>query len=78
MDGSNLIKEIVNIFNIHNIKTEIIAASVRHLIHVTEVAQLGAHIATVPYNVIVNMAKHPLTDAGIEKFLNDWKNVPNA
>lgn len=75
MDGSNLIKEIVNIFNVHNIKTEIIAASVRHLIHVTEVAQLGAHIATVPYNVIVKMAQHPLTDAGIETFLKDWNNA---
>lgn len=76
-DGSNLIKDIVNIFNIHNIKTEIIAASVRHLIHVTEVAQLGAHIATVPYNVIVKMAQHPLTDAGIEIFLKDWNSVQN-
>lgn len=76
-DGSNLIKDIVNIFNIHNIKTEIIAASVRHLIHVTEVAKLGAHIATVPYNVIVKMAQHPLTDAGIEIFLKDWNSVQN-
>ncbi len=76
-DGSNLIKDIVNIFNIHNIKTEIIAASVRHLIHITEVAKLGAHIATVPYNVIVKMAQHPLTDAGIEIFLKDWNSVQN-
>lgn len=75
MDGSNLIKEIVSIFTVHNIKTEIIAASVRHLIHVTEVAKLGAHIATVPYNVIVKMAQHPLTDAGIEIFLKDWNSV---
>lgn len=74
-DGSNLIKEIVSIFTVHNIKTEIIAASVRHLIHVTEVARLGAHIATVPYNVIVKMAQHPLTDAGIEIFLKDWNSV---
>ncbi len=76
MDGMNLIQEIVEIFDVHGITTEIIAASVRHPIHVIQAARIGAHIATVPYNVIVQMTKHPLTDAGIEKFLKDWETVP--
>lgn len=76
MDGMDLIKEIVEIFEIHDIKTEIIAASIRNPIHVTKAAICGAHIATVPYKVIIQMTKHPLTDAGIEKFLKDWGDVP--
>lgn len=77
MDGMNLIEEIVDIFNTHDIQTEIIAASIRHPIHVVQAARIGAHIATVPYNVIVQMSKHPLTDSGIERFLKDWEGVPN-
>ncbi|MDR1558742.1 MAG: fructose-6-phosphate aldolase [Clostridiales bacterium] len=76
MDGMRLIEEIVDIFNIHGISTEIIAASIRHPIHVIQAARLGAHIATVPYNVIVQMSRHPLTDAGIERFIKDWESVP--
>ena len=76
MDGMDLIKEIVEIFEIHDIKTEIIAASIRNPIHVTKAARCGAHIATVPYKVIIQMTKHPLTDAGMEKFLKDWEDVP--
>ena len=76
MNGMNLIEEIVDIFDTHGIETEIIAASVRHPVHVIEAARLGAHIATIPYNVIVQMSKHPLTDAGIERFLKDWEGVP--
>lgn len=76
MDGMDLIKEIVEIFEIHDIKTEIIAASIRNPIHVIKAARCGAHIATVPYKVIIQMTKHPLTDAGIEKFLKDWEDVP--
>ncbi|OON98628.1 MAG: fructose-6-phosphate aldolase [Epulopiscium sp. Nele67-Bin004] len=74
--GSNgliLIQDIVEIFNVHDIKSEIIAASIRNPIHVIEAARIGAHIATIPYNVIEQMAKHPLTDAGIERFIADWK-----
>ncbi|BFT69653.1 MULTISPECIES: fructose-6-phosphate aldolase [Paenibacillus] len=71
--GMNLIKEISQIFQVHNIKSEIIAASVRHSAHVIEAALAGSHIATVPYKVIESMSKHPLTDAGIEKFLADWE-----
>lgn len=76
MNGLNLIEEIVDIFDTHGIETEIIAASIRHPVHVVEAARLGAHIATVPYKVIVQMTKHPLTDAGIERFLKDWEGVP--
>lgn len=76
MDGMNLIEEIVDIFDTHGIETEIIAASVRHPIHVVQAARLGAHIATIPYNVIVQMAKHPLTDIGMERFAKDWEGVP--
>ncbi|TXK79618.1 fructose-6-phosphate aldolase [Paenibacillus sp. N3.4] len=71
--GMNLIKEISQIFQVHGIKSEIISASVRHSAHVIEAALAGSHIATVPYKVIESMSKHPLTDAGIEKFLADWE-----
>ena len=74
--GIDLIQSIADIFaNYPEIKTEIIAASVRNPIHVTDCALAGADIATVPYNVIVQMTKHPLTDAGIEKFQKDYKAV---
>lgn len=76
MDGMNLIEEIVEIFDIHGIQSKIIAASIRNPIHVTNAARIGAHIATVPLNVLKQMTKHPLTDAGIEKFLKDWESVP--
>jgi transaldolase len=75
-EGMHLIEEIVDIFNVHAIPTEIIAASIRHPIHVIQAARLGANIATVPYKVLVQMSKHPLTDAGIERFLKDWETVP--
>ena len=69
--------DIVDIFDAHGIETEIISASIRNPLHVTEAAKLGAHIATVPYKVIMQMIKHPLTDAGIEKFLKDWEGHTN-
>jgi transaldolase len=75
MIGMHLIEEIVQIFRMHDIKSEIISASVRHSGHVIEAAKLGADIATVPYKVIESMLKHPLTDAGIERFLADWKSA---
>ncbi|MBY6037378.1 fructose-6-phosphate aldolase [Fictibacillus nanhaiensis] len=71
-DGLELISQVAQIFAIHEIPTEIIAASIRHPIHVTEAAIRGAHIATIPPNVIKGLVKHPLTDQGIEKFLADW------
>ncbi len=70
-----LIESIVKIFNIHNINTEIIAASIRNPMHIIAAAEAGAHIATVPYNVLIQMLKHPLTDSGIEKFMKDWNSV---
>ena len=73
--GVDLVSDIAEIFQIHKIDTEIIAASTRNPIHVIDVAKAGAHIATVPYNVIMQMTKHPLTDAGIERFLKDWESV---
>ena len=76
-EGINLISEVAEIFATHGIETEIISASIRNPIHVTSSALAGAHIATVPYKVIEQMTKHPLTDAGIAKFLKDWESVPN-
>lgn len=70
--GVDLISDIAQIFDIHGIETEIIAASVRHPIHVTDCALAGADIATVPYAVLEQMTKHPLTDQGIEKFQKDY------
>jgi len=67
-----LIEDISEIFQFHGIETEIIAASVRSPLHVVSVAKAGADIATVPYPVIMQMIKHPLTDSGIERFLKDW------
>ncbi|MBW5397218.1 fructose-6-phosphate aldolase [Brachyspira pilosicoli] len=74
-DGLELIRTISDIFATHAIETEIISASVRHPIHVTECALAGADIATVPYSVIEQMTKHPLTDQGIEKFKKDYEAV---
>lgn len=70
--GIDLIRDIAEIFAVHGLDTEIIAASVRNPIHVTDCALAGADIATVPYGVIDQMTKHPLTDAGIEKFQKDY------
>lgn len=72
-DGLSLIEEIVDIFNVNAIETEIIVASVRNPIHVAQAARMGADIATVTYKVITQMTKHPLTDKGIENFLKDWE-----
>lgn len=72
VDGVSLIKEIREIFDKHKISAEIIGASVRNPLHVKEVAKAGAHIGTLPYKVILSMINHPLTDAGIEKFMADW------
>ena len=72
MPGINLIEDIMDIFQMHGIETEIIAASVRNPIHVIDCARAGADIATVPYKVLVQMTQHPLTDQGIEKFKKDY------
>ncbi len=75
-DGMQIVRDMVTIFKEYNFKTEIIVASVRHPLHVIEAAKVGAHVATIPFNVIEKMFSHPLTDAGLNKFLNDWKKVP--
>lgn len=76
-DGIQLIKEIAAIFKNFGLKTEIIAASIRTARHATLAALAGAHIGTMPYSVIKQMLNHPLTDAGIRKFLSDWETVKN-
>ncbi len=73
--GVDLIRTIAEIFDIYEYKTEIISASIRNTIHVTESALAGAHIATVPFKVLMQMTKHPLTDQGIEKFQKDYREV---
>ena len=75
MPGIDLITEIAEIFSVHQIETQIIAASIRNPIHVIDCAKAGADIATVPYKVLEQMTKHPLTDQGIEKFQADYKAV---
>lgn len=74
-DSLELIETIADIFKIHAIKTEIIAASIRSPLHVVDAAKAGAHIATVPANVVEAMINHPLTDSGIERFIKDWNDT---
>lgn len=74
-EGMNLVEGIVTIFDNYGMDTEIIVGSVRHPLHVIEAAYIGADIATIPFGVLEKMVKHPLTDIGMEKFLNDWKKV---
>ena len=74
IDGVELIREIAEIFAIHEIDSQIIAASIRHPQHVTQAALAGAHIATTPYKVLKQLFKHPLTDKGIDGFMKDWAN----
>ncbi|NPV50128.1 MAG: fructose-6-phosphate aldolase [Candidatus Methanofastidiosum sp.] len=74
-DGMNLVAEIQQIYRNYFFETEVIIASIRHPIHVLQAAMMGADIATVPYDVLMKLIKHPLTDIGIEKFMCDWKKV---
>jgi transaldolase len=74
-DGMDLISEIMDILDNYDFGTEVIVASVRHPIHVAQAARMGAHIATIPYDVLKKMFKHPLTDIGIERFQQDWEKV---
>ncbi|ADY72792.1 transaldolase [Desulfurobacterium thermolithotrophum DSM 11699] len=75
-DGMELISQIVQIYDNYGFNTEIIVASIRHPQHVLQAALLGADIATIPFKVIKQLAKHPLTDIGLERFLEDWAKVP--
>ncbi len=70
--GMDLVRQLVDIFMNYGLETEIIVASIRNPLHVVEAAQMGAHIATIPFKVINQLVKHPLTDIGIERFLADW------
>jgi len=72
----DLVKQIVTIFKNYGFESEVIVSSIRHPIHVVEAALIGAHVATIPYKVIEQLVKHPLTDIGIERFLADWEKVP--
>ena len=72
-EGIELVAEIVDLFEKHHIETQVLAASIRHTLHCTMAAQAGAHIATVPYRVLLQMVQHPLTDAGLDRFISDWK-----
>jgi len=74
--GMDLIRDIKQIYSNYGFKTEIIVASVRNPMHVVEAAKIGADIATVPFPVIEQLLKHPLTDSGIQRFLEDWKKIP--
>jgi transaldolase len=74
-DGMQLVKEIVEVFKYYQLPTQVIAASIRHPLHCVAAAKAGAHIATVPYNVLMQMMNHPLTDVGISRFLADWRRV---
>jgi len=75
-NGMDLIRQIVTIYNNYNFSTKILAASIRHPIHLVEAALAGAHVSTIPFGVIKKLLKHPLTDIGLEKFLKDWEKVP--
>lgn len=77
-DGMELVEQIIDIYSNYLFETEIIVASIRNPMHVLTAARLGADIATIPFKVIDQLARHPLTDAGLEKFLQDWKKVEKA
>jgi transaldolase len=75
-DGMQLIGEIIDIYDNYGFATEVLVASVRHPMHVHQAARMGAHVATCPLSVLLQLTKHPLTDIGLEKFLKDWEKVP--
>lgn len=74
-DGMRLISDIMLVWQQYGFETEVLVASVRHPIHVVEAAKLGAHICTMPYEILLKMANHPLTDAGLKKFMDDWAKI---
>jgi transaldolase len=73
-DGMELIEQIVTIYSNYDYRTEVLAASIRHPLHVLQAAMIGADVATIPFKIINQMFKHPLTERGLEQFLDDWKN----
>lgn len=77
-DGMKLISDILDVWSNYDFKTEVLVASVRHPMHVVEAARLGAHICTMPYDVLQKLPNHPLTDSGLKKFMEDWEKVSKA
>ncbi|KKN16724.1 hypothetical protein LCGC14_0973090 [marine sediment metagenome] len=77
-DGMELVKNIVSVYKYYGLKTKVIAASIRHPQHADQAARAGADIATVPFQVLKSMVKHPLTDKGIDRFLEDWNKLQNS
>jgi len=75
-EGMQVIREIVEVFRNYEWDCEVLVASIRHPLHVIEAARLGAHVVTVPFDVLKKMAQHSLTDVGLKRFLEDWKKVP--
>ncbi len=73
--GMNIVKDIVDIYKNYAFNTQVLVASIRHPVHVVEAGKAGAHVSTMPYKVFKQLLKHPLTDAGLERFLSDWKDV---
>jgi transaldolase len=77
-DGMELIAHIIEIYQNYDFTTQVLVASIRNPVHVLQAARMGAHVATLPYSVITQLANHPLTDIGIKKFLADWEKVPKS
>ena len=74
--GMDIVSQILEIYDNYGFETEVIVASIRNPLHVLDAAEMGAHVATIPFKVIEQLSKHPLTDIGLEKFLADWEKVP--
>lgn len=74
--GMDLVRDILTVYRNYGYPTQLLAASLRHPLHVVEAAKAGAHVATMPFAVLLQLLKHPLTDIGLERFLSDWKKVP--
>jgi transaldolase len=77
-NGMQLVADIVEVFDRYGLPTHVLAASIRHPLHVIEAAKAGAHAATIPYSVLMQMIKHPLTDIGISRFAEDWQNIQKS
>ena len=78
LEGIDLIKDIVEVYEQHQIETKVLAASIRHTLHCTLAAQAGAHIATIPYKILIQMIDHPLTTTGVARFKADWERIASA
>jgi transaldolase len=77
-DGMALIAQILEIYRNYDFATQVLVASVRNPLHVVQAARMGADVATIPFSVLAQLARHPLTDIGLEKFLSDWEKVPKG